>query len=53
MSENITHTAVTDDCARLALDSPAICDAFKLCLREHLEIARLGGVTRSGDRFTT
>jgi len=53
LSENITHTAVTDDCARLANSSPAICDAFKLCLREHLEIARLGGVTRSGDRFTT
>jgi len=53
LSENITHTAVTDDCARLALDSPAICEAFKLCLREHLEIARLAGVTRAGDRFTT
>jgi hypothetical protein len=52
MSENITHTAVTDDCARLALHSPAICDAFKECLGEHLEIARLAGVTRSGDRFT-
>jgi len=53
LSENITHTAVTDDCARLADSSPAICGAFKLCLREHLDIARLAGVTRSGDRFTT
>jgi hypothetical protein len=51
VSENITHTAVTDDCARLALHSPAICSAFKLCLERHLEIARLGGVTRAGGKF--
>jgi hypothetical protein len=53
MSENITHTAVTDDCARLALHSPAICAPFKLCLNRHLEIARLGGITRSGGKFVT
>jgi hypothetical protein len=53
MSENITHTAITDDCVRLALHSPRVCDAFKECLGEHLEIARLSGSTRSGDRFTT
>jgi hypothetical protein len=52
MSENITHTAVTDDCVRLALRSPTICDAFRECLAENLEIARLSGSTRSGDRFT-
>jgi hypothetical protein len=52
MSENITHTAVTDDCARLALHSARICDAFKHCLREHLSVARLGGVTRAGDTYT-
>ena len=51
MSENITHTAVTDDCARLALHSPEICEAFKIALGERLEIARLGGVTRSGAKF--
>jgi hypothetical protein len=52
LSENITHTAIVDDCVRLALHSEAVCDAFKGCLRGHREIARLGGVTRSGDRFT-
>ena len=53
MSENITHTAVTDDCARLAIHSPSVCSAFKECLGKHLGLARLAGVTRSGDRFTT
>lgn len=52
MSENITHTAITDDCVGLALHSPTICDAFKECLGEHLEIARLSGSTRGGDRST-
>lgn len=51
MSENITHTAVTDDCARLAIYSPTICAPFKEVLSRHLEIARLGGVTRSGGNF--
>jgi hypothetical protein len=51
MSENITHTAVTDDCARLALHSPKICRALKLCLGKHLDITRLGGVTRSGGTY--
>jgi hypothetical protein len=51
MSENITHTAVTDDCARLAIYSPTICAPFKEVLRKHLEIARLGGITRSGGKF--
>jgi hypothetical protein len=51
MSENITHTAVTDDCARLAIHSPTICVPFKHVLSEHLDIARLGGITRSGGKF--
>jgi hypothetical protein len=51
MSENITHTAVTDDCVRLALNSPTVCDAFKHCMRSHLNIVRLAGVTRSGGSF--
>lgn len=48
MSENITHTAVTDDCARLARYSSTICPAHKEVLGKHLEIARLGGITRAG-----
>lgn len=51
MSENITHTAITDDCVRLALHSSTICKAFKQCMRSHLDIVRLGGVTRSGGSF--
>ena len=52
MSENITHTAVNDDCFRLMSISPKICDTFQSVGREHLDIARLGAVTRSADRFT-
>lgn len=52
MSENITHTAIVDDCARLALHDRRIGEPFQQVLREQLEIARLGGITRSGDRFT-
>jgi hypothetical protein len=29
MSENITHTAVCDDCLRLMSKMPDICDVFK------------------------
>ncbi len=50
MSEYITHRAVYDDSARLALNSPEICDAFKLTLKKHWEIGGLGSVTRGGDR---
>lgn len=52
MSEHITHIVVQDDCVRLARHSPAICDAFKLCLTKHADIARMGAITRSGDKFT-
>ena len=51
MSENITHTAVTDDCARLVDYSPSICTPFKEVFAQHLEIARMGGLTRSGGPF--
>ncbi len=50
MSEGITHSAIVDDCARLARSESGICPAFRTVLGEHLEIARLGGVTRHGDR---
>jgi hypothetical protein len=51
MSENITHTAVTDDCARLAIYAPSICAPFKEVLSRHLDIARMGGVTRAGGKY--
>jgi len=50
MSEGITHTAIVDDCARLALASSKVCEAFKKALTDHLDMARLGGITRHGDR---
>lgn len=49
MSESITHIGVVDDAARLALHAGDICESFKLVLRNHLDLARLGGVTRHGD----
>ena len=52
MSENVTHTAVLDDCFRLMLASDQICPAFKAAGREHHEFAQLGSITRWGDRFT-
>ncbi|OGG56262.1 MAG: hypothetical protein A3F84_10340 [Candidatus Handelsmanbacteria bacterium RIFCSPLOWO2_12_FULL_64_10] len=52
MSENVTHTAVLDDCFRLMLASDEVCEAFKEVGRTQRGFARLGGVTRSGDRFT-
>ncbi len=51
MSENITHTGVTDDCRRLLLHDGRICEAFTEALQSHHEIVRLGGVTRHGARF--
>jgi hypothetical protein len=49
MSENVTHTAVVDDCSRLAGRDPAVCGPIARCLAEHLDVARLGGITRAGD----
>ncbi len=52
MSENITHTAITDDCSRLAVHAPGICEEFKQALSEHRDVARLGGIARGADEFT-
>ncbi len=52
MSEQITHTAVTDDCARLALHAHETCAAFRAALADHMDVVRLGGITRGGDHFT-
>jgi hypothetical protein len=50
MSENITHTAVVDDCLRLMLASESICSPFKTAAQQHLPMAQLGCMTRAGDR---
>lgn len=52
MSENITHTAILDDCFRLALASDEINKIFHAALRAQKDFARLGAITRSGDSFT-
>jgi hypothetical protein len=50
MSETITHTAVLDDALRLAQASPEICAPFKDVAQAYRDFARLGSVTRGGDR---
>jgi hypothetical protein len=52
LSEFITHTAVFEDCARLAMLSPGVCDPFKSVLKKYWDIASLGTLTRSGDKYT-
>ena len=52
MSEYITHTAVFEDCARLSLSSSGICAPFKTVLKKFWDIASLGTLTRSGDKYT-
>lgn len=49
MSENITHTAILDDCFRLMAAHDKVCDAFREVMRDQVRFARLGGITRRGD----
>ncbi len=50
MSETITHTAVLDDALRLAVHSDEVCVDFRQVAAEYRDFARLGSVTRGGDR---
>jgi hypothetical protein len=43
---------VFEDCGRLALHSPGVCSAFKTALNKYWDIASLGTLTRSGDKYT-
>lgn len=52
MSENVTHTAVVEDCFNFMFASDQICDAFKEAGRNHIQFSQFGSVTRSGDKFT-
>lgn len=52
MSEHVTHTAVMDDGARLAIHSQEICPDFQAVLRDKIAICRYTAMTRSGDLFT-
>lgn len=51
MSEYITHIAILEDTARLAIHSDEICDAFKLCFSEHAIAARMGSASRGNSTF--
>ena len=51
MSENITHVSVCDDCLRLLVNLSGTCEPFKQAVADHLDVAQLGSVTRSTDRF--
>lgn len=52
MSEPITHMAISEDAARLALVSGRITEAFKTCIRNQMDVLRLGAMTRHGDSNT-
>lgn len=51
MSEGITHIAIVDDNIHLILNAPFISDAFKAALSANQGLARLGSITRYGDRY--
>jgi len=51
MSEYITHIAVQEDTVRLAIHADEICDAFKLCFKEHNKAARMGSSSRGNSTF--
>ena len=51
MSEYIAHIAVQADTARLVIQSSQICDAFKLCFREHAVACRMGSASRGNSTF--
>lgn len=51
MSEYITHIAVQEDTARLAIHSKDICDAFKLCFKDHALAVRFGSSSRGNSTF--
>lgn len=52
MSEHITHIAVFEDAARLALHSGKLAAPLASSLKNNWRIGRLGACTRSGDAFS-
>jgi len=53
MSDLLTHWAVFEDCRRLAPLDPGIEGLFKELLEAEQDYARLGAITRGGNRFMT
>lgn len=52
MSEYITHIAVFEDCARLAIHSGRLCEPFRSALEKNWRLAMMASTTRAGDRHT-
>ena len=50
MSESITHTAVVDDALRFVESFSGFSTPFKTAAKQQKDLARLGGITRHGDR---
>jgi hypothetical protein len=50
MSESITHTAVVDDALALVVHYDEFRPDFRESVQRFRDLARLGGITRSGDR---
>ena len=46
MSEHITHIAIYEDLARIALSIPEICAPFKTCIQNQYDSGLLGGASR-------
>lgn len=51
MSDMLTHWGVFDDCRRLAAGDPAIDPDFQHLMESERQYARLGAITRDGNRF--
>jgi hypothetical protein len=52
MSEHITHTAICDDTRRLCIALPYLPQAFKHAWASHIDVSRMGGVTRHADKWS-
>ena len=46
MTDRIAHTIIVDNCMRIVVLSPEICQTFKDVLSRHLEFARMGSSQR-------
>jgi hypothetical protein len=52
VSEHITHLGVCDDTMRLAGSHPHVHPAFLDVVQSHMDIVRVGAVTRGADKWT-
>ena len=52
MSDHIAHLGICDDTFRLALLHPQIHDDFKTAMTRHRDVAHMGAITRSADKWS-